>query len=143
MELMNLGLQRRTDLALQALSCLAEFGTGAPGVGMAGADLAGRIGTTVTFLPQVMAPLIRAGWVSSERGPGGGYRLTESSWDASLLDVVEATEGPSDDGRCALRDVPCPGRVLCPIHAVWVQAREVLTQGLGQIPAIPIQGATR
>lgn len=140
---MNLGLQRRTDLAIQALSSLAERGSVLPVVGMAGQELASRIGTTVAFLPQVMAPLIRAGWVTSERGPGGGYRLSESSWDASLLDVVEATEGPSEDGRCALRDQSCPGRVLCPIHAVWVEARHVLVEGLEQIPAIPTQGAAR
>ncbi len=97
--------------------------------------MAREVGTTASFLPQIMSPLIRAGWVISERGPGGGYILTDDS--ISLLDVIEATEGPTVDGRCALRDAPCPGEVPCQVHHVAVAAREMLRDGFSQIPAIP------
>lgn len=126
-------LQRRTDLALLALRRLAEAGEER----LAGAELAEALGTTATFLPQVMSPLIRAGWVVSERGPGGGYRLTGQAETVSLLDVIEATEGPTTDGRCAMRDAPCPGDHACPVHAVATEARAVLADGFREIPAVP------
>ncbi|MFP3913528.1 MAG: RrF2 family transcriptional regulator [Actinomycetota bacterium] len=137
-ELMNFGLQRRTDLALSALRCLTRDGAPIPGP-----RLAESIGTTTSFLPQVMSPLIRAGWVTSERGPGGGYRLTEQSGTVTLLDVVEATEGPAETGRCVLRDAPCPGDPVCAVHAVWTQARHVLVEGFRTIPAVSTQGGPR
>jgi DNA-binding IscR family transcriptional regulator len=64
-------LNRRTDLALLALRQLSLQDEP-----LGGGALAEAIGTTVSFLPQVMAPLIKGGWVASDRGPGGGYRLT-------------------------------------------------------------------
>lgn len=124
--------QRRTDLALAALRRLGE----SDGRRLTGTALAREIGTTSSFLPQIMAPLIRAGWVDSERGPGGGYTLTDDSDSISLLDVVEATEGPTVDGRCALRDAPCPGDPPCQVHEVAVAASEMLRDGFRQIPAI-------
>ncbi len=132
-----LRFQRRTDLALSALRRLGE----AEGRRLTGTVLAQEVGTTASFLPQVMSPLIHAGWVVSERGPGGGYFLAEESDNVSILDVVEATEGPTIDERCALRDAPCPGDVPCQIHHVAVAAREMLRDEFSQIPAIPKERA--
>jgi Rrf2 family transcriptional regulator, iron-sulfur cluster assembly transcription factor len=130
-ELMNLGLQRQTDLALSALRVLASRRES-----ISGADLADEIGTTISYLPQVMSPLVRARWVASNRGPGGGYRLTPDAQVASVRDVIEATEGSIADGRCVLRDAPCPGATECPVHRVWIEARAVLVEGLDQISAL-------
>ena len=128
---MNFGFQRKTDLALRVLQHLGTLGQK-----LSGTSLSSAIGTTTSFLPQVMAPLIERGWVVSERGPGGGYSLTAASLDVTLFDVLEATEGPTVNGRCVLRDQPCPGDASCPAHVVWTDAREVLIDGLRTIPAI-------
>jgi Rrf2 family iron-sulfur cluster assembly transcriptional regulator len=136
---MKLALNRRTDLALLAMGQLSRYEES-----LSGAALAEAIGTTVTFLPQVMAPLIKGGWVASDRGPGGGYRLTGEARQAHLLDVIEATEGPAEDGRCVMRDGPCPGQPSCPVHAVWMEARQVLTDGFHEIPALlAIEGSRK
>jgi Rrf2 family iron-sulfur cluster assembly transcriptional regulator len=136
---MKLALNRRTDLALLALRQLSLQDEP-----LGGGALAEAIGTTVSFLPQVMAPLIKGGWVASDRGPGGGYRLTGEARNAHLLSVIEATEGPAEDGRCVMRDGPCPGNPSCPIHAVWLEARQVLMDGFQGIPAfLATEGSTR
>lgn len=132
---MNLGLQRRTDLALGALRVLSNGGESMPGAG-----LAESLDTTTSFLPQIMSPLVKAGWVESGRGPGGGYRLTDLAHTVSVLDVIEVTEGPTADGRCVLREAPCPGEETCQAHAVWTAARDVIIEGFKGIPAIPTQG---
>lgn len=130
-ELMNTGLQRRTDLALAVLHELAVADTALSGI-----TLAGNVGTTVTYLPQVVSPLVHAGWVRSNRGPGGGYRLTAAGHRARMLDVIETVQGPLVDGQCALRDAPCPGSEICTVHAIWSEARQVLIEGLADLPAI-------
>lgn len=129
-------LQKKTDLALAALRHLDSSLRNR----VTGPQLAEAIGTTIPFLPQVMSPLIRAGWVTSERGPGGGYALTDASTTATLYDVIEATEGPTVTGRCVMRDAPCPGTDPCRIHFVADDARAVLITGFKQIRAI-VQGA--
>lgn len=128
---MNISFNRRTDLALAALRTLAS----ARGR-MTRSDLAEAIGTTPSFLPQVMAPLVQSRWVLSGRGPGGGYELTDLAFDVRLLEIVEATEGPSENGRCVLHGGPCPGEDICSIHEVWVEARGVLVDGFDAIPVL-------
>ncbi len=125
MQLMIFGLSRRTDLALRAMKTLSDADDR-----MSGSDLAEEVGSTVQFLPQVLAPLLREGWIDSERGPGGGYRAAAPLESISLFDLIEATEGEIDNGRCVLREGPCPGTETCPIHLAWMAAREVLVDRL-------------
>lgn len=123
-----MSLSRRTDLAIKALASLA-----ATDGRVTGAALAEAIDTTVSFLPQVLGPLVKAGWVDSERGPGGGYLATAPLDAISLLDVIEVTEGAIENGRCVLRDGPCPGAEGCPVHHAWLAARTVLRDELAEL----------
>lgn len=127
MELMNITLSRRTDLAIKALDVLSQSEGR-----ISGTLLAERIETTIQFLPQVLSPLIRAGWVDSERGPNGGYRSTTPLEAISLLELIETSEGPLENGRCVLRDGPCPGTQSCAVHAAWIAGRETLRAKLHQ-----------
>lgn len=126
---MNISFQRKTDLALSVMRTLTETDGR-----LSGSELAREVGTTLAYLPQIVSPLIAAGWITSGRGPGGGYQLTEAANGLHLLDVVEVTEGPAESGRCILRDAPCPGATPCGVHAVWAEARQVLVAGLAKIP---------
>lgn len=128
---MNFAFRRQTDLALSALRVLAQRRVAVPG-----SELAEELGTTTSYLPQVMAPLVKAGWVESHRGPGGGYRITADSTEVSIRDVIDATEESITTGRCVMRDQPCPGAEACRVHGIWQEARNVLIDGLDTIPAI-------
>jgi Rrf2 family protein len=43
---------------------------------------------------KVLGPLAGAGLLRSRKGPGGGYRLARPAGDITLLEVVEAMDGP-------------------------------------------------
>jgi len=126
---MRLELFKRTDRSLQALEALALAESG-----MAGSKLAAAIGTTTNYLPQVMKPLVAAGWVSATSGPRGGYVLATDIEQISILDVVEAVEGPTETGQCVLKDAPCPTVESCAFHSSWVRARDALINELGATP---------
>lgn len=126
---MRLELSRKTDLAVRLLRLLA-----AAGERRNGADLAAALGTTTNFLPQVVAPLVRSGWVVSTSGPRGGYELIVAPERLSLGQVIEALEGPLIDGRCLLRPKACPGGEPCILHAPWERARAALLDELRSTP---------
>lgn len=46
------------------------------------------------FLEQILSSLKKSGIVKSTRGRSGGYSLSRSARDISLLEVIEALEGP-------------------------------------------------
>jgi Rrf2 family protein len=130
---MRLELTKKTDLALRALGDLAEDGSRHPGLAIAEA-----IGATRQFLPQVMAPLVQAGWVDSIPGPGGGYHLELPLEEISLLQLIEAVEGETDRGRCVLTGDKCPSEHVCVLHSAWTRARAAL---LGELAATSVAAA--
>lgn len=82
------------------------------------------------YLPQVLGALIREGIVVSVAGPDGGYSLTRSPADVSLLEVVEAAEGPVKNGRCLVRGGPCRWEEKCAVHDSWAAAQDALIERL-------------
>lgn len=132
---MNLSFSRKTDLALAALKGLLDSSEDR----VPRAALAERIGTTSGFLAQVMPFLVAAGWVGSDRGPGGGYHLTPAAFEARVIDVYELMEGRAAYRRCVLRNGPCP-ETGCEVHAVWAEARKILTDGLEEIRVLQGEG---
>lgn len=126
---MRLEVSRKADLATRTLLTLARSGerSKAPA-------LADQVGTTAGFLSQVVAPLAARGWIGSAPGPTGGYHATISLDDVSVLDVIEAVDGPTDTGRCVLQDRACAGGGLCALHVPWTQARAQLLGELARTP---------
>jgi Rrf2 family protein len=125
---MRLEVTRRADLAVRALGLLAD------GRRMKASDLATALVTTTGFVPQVVGPLVKAGWVRSDPGPTGGYVLAVDPRTLSVLDVVEAVDGPTDAGRCVVADRPCGRGGECALHGAWARARSDLMATLRSMP---------
>jgi Rrf2 family protein len=121
----RLEVTRKSDLAVRILRVLAERGER-----VKGPELAAAVHSTPGYVPQVLTPLVRAGWVRSDPGPTGGYVLVAELTEVSLLAVIEAVEGPTDTGRCVLADRPCEQAGPCALHTPWVRARAHLLREL-------------
>jgi Rrf2 family protein len=122
----RLEITRRAELAVRALSLLAR----SPERWKAPA-LAAELDTTDAFVPQVLGPLVKAGWVRSEPGPTGGYTATAGVGRVSVLEVIEAVDGATDAGRCVVAGRSCDATEPCPLHDAWAQARTELLRTLG------------
>lgn len=122
---MRLEITQRADLAVRALVVLHRSSTR-----MKSSDLAAALGTTPGFVPQVMGPLVREGWVHSVPGPTGGYEPLVGVDTLNVLNVVEAVDGPTDSGRCVVADRPCEAMAPCALHVAWGLARRELVSSL-------------
>ena len=134
---MRLELNQRTDLALRLLQVLDEAGGR-----LKAQDLADRAGSTAGFVPQVLAPLVAKGWIDSQPGPTGGYRIVSALGAISLLELIEASEGPTDAGQCVLVPRPCQAGGRCALHDPWTRAREALVAELSLTPLSAIPAGT-
>jgi Rrf2 family protein len=123
---MRLELTKKTDLAFQALEYIAASSNNR----VTGAVLADELEITTQYLPHVMAPLTRAGWVHSTSGPKGGYSVDTDLVDVSLLDLVEAVEGEFDDSRCLHLGPRHDSNHRCALHEPWMRARAALLDEL-------------
>ena len=131
---MRLDITRKTDLAVRALRVL----DGVDGR-VKGSRLAELINSTPGFVPQVVAPLVKKRWVRSDPGPTGGYVLIVGLDEISLLDVIEAVEGPTDVDLCVLDGGPCDEAERCAVHDAWNRARDQLLAELRTTPLTGLQ----
>ena len=125
---MRLEVTRKSDLAVRALIALARSGRR-----LKASALADAPGATAGFVPQVISPLVRKGWVSSDPGPTGGYSLRVDATTISVLNVIEAVEGVTDTVNCVLEDRACNDQGHCSLHVPWSRSRELLLTGLREV----------
>ncbi len=121
---MDLTLSRRGDYVTRAALCLArEYGKGGY---RKIRELVAHTEIPATFAAQILSDLVRAGLAESKAGKAGGYRLTRDPASISILDVVEAAEGPLRPERCALSTGPCRWEEVCPLHETWADVTQEL-----------------
>jgi len=92
--LIEMRLSHQVQYAICGAFDLAYNGQGSP---VQIRVISERQGIPGRYLEQIFQRLRRAGLVTSKRGPGGGYSLSRSPERISLLEIVEAMEGPLDE----------------------------------------------
>jgi len=82
-------------------------------------EIARRQGIPVAFLTKICARLAADGLVQSQRGVNGGIWLARPAQEITLLEVVEAIDGPITFNRCNRQPSECERSRTCPVHSVW------------------------
>lgn len=124
---MQLKLTRRGDYTVRAMIHVARH----HGNGLRQArQIASEMQVPYKFLTQILANLVSDGLLEAKAGPAGGYTLSRAPADVTLLEVVEAAEGPATFDHCVLRDGPCDWEETCPVHDTWSRAQSALAREL-------------
>jgi Rrf2 family protein len=85
---------RFSNASTYALHALAHLAAAGPDRWVASYDIARTWGISEGFLLKVLRALVSAQLVRSLKGPHGGYRLAKPAARITLLEVVEAVDGP-------------------------------------------------
>ena len=127
---MNMTLSKRGDYVVRSALCLARAYEG--GSYRKIREVVAEMAVPQTFASQILLQLVRADLAVSRAGKDGGYRLSKAPEAISVLEVVEAAEGPLRSDRCALGDGPCRWDAVCPLHETWKEATNALRGTLGE-----------
>jgi Rrf2 family protein len=115
-----------------ALTALAHLARNAEGLPVASQDIAREHGLPEKYLVKVLSPLAAAGILRVVRGPSGGYRLNRPLKEVTLLEVVEAVEGPVR-GRAGAVDGRGSGGVNRRLQAVCDKVAGVVRDGFRKV----------
>jgi Rrf2 family iron-sulfur cluster assembly transcriptional regulator len=96
-------------------------------------EIARRQNLPVTFLSKIARQLAQSGVVRTYPGLGGGLQLGRSPDALTVLDVVEALEGPVAMARCTIDPNECPRSNLCPVHKMWKEVEDGITARLRSV----------
>jgi FeS assembly SUF system regulator len=124
-----LRVTKLTDYATVVLATLA----GAPGRVHSASELAESAGLELPTVSKVLKPLAHAGLVESFRGANGGYRLARAAADISLIEVVEAIEGPFGMTECSGEHSSCELESHCGVRGNWRHINDVVADALRSV----------
>ena len=96
-------LSEAASIALHGLVLVAKSENG-----LNVTDISEKIDSSRHHVAKVLQRLVKAGYLGSHRGPGGGFYLKMDPEKVTLLDVYETIEGKIEVTKCPLDKPVCP-----------------------------------
>jgi Rrf2 family protein len=122
-------ITRQADYAVRAVLYLAQL---EPGQRASTAQVSREQKIPLTFLAKIVAQLAMAGVLRTARGAHGGIWLARAAETLSVLEVVEAIDGPLALNACVLDPEACELSGDCSVRPVWCEAQSDLARRLAQ-----------
>lgn len=122
-------ITRQADYAVRAMIYLAQLG---PDRRASTSQIALEKQIPPSFLAKIVSQLSVAGLLQTSRGARGGVSLAKTPEEISLLDVVEAIDGPILLNECVGDNSSCSFGDSCPMKPVWCEAQQELVTRLGK-----------
>ena len=123
-------ISRRVDYAVRIM---IELGMQSPGAFLSARRVSARTAVPKAFLHKITADLVRANLIHTQTGPSGGLALQRDVKEITLLDIVEAIEGPVCLNVCLIRPQECNRDRFCPGHEVWGHLQLMIVDELRNI----------
>lgn len=122
-------LSTRGKYGLYAMYYLAEH----QGEGPQSLQNIASVGIPKQYLEQLLGNLRRAGLVGSVRGAQGGYKIAKAPEKITILDVIDAMEGPLELSECMTNEGTCDRSCQCPVRRVWRTLTDSINRELAGI----------
>jgi Rrf2 family protein len=116
-------ITRQADYAVRAVLYLARL---EPTQRAATSQVAKEQRIPPSFLAKIISQLSIAGLLHTSRGARGGVTLAREPKEITLLEVIEAIDGPIMLNECVNGNGTCNFDDDCPLRPVWCDAQEEL-----------------
>ena len=120
-------LSRKADYGVRAMMDIAKR---PPATRAVVAEIARRQDIPAFYLAKIMPRLARAGLVRTSLGAAGGIALALPAEEISLLQIIEAVDGPLALNLCSLNPAKCKHHAACSACETWCQVQTQLNQTL-------------
>lgn len=119
-------ITRQADYAVRAIIYLSMLN---PGEKSSTKNIAETQTIPLSFLAKIIAQLSVAGIIKTLRGAKGGVSLAKNPEEISVLEVVEAIDGPILLNECVVSTHDCPIE-KCAMRGIWVRSQKSLVKEL-------------
>ncbi len=116
-------ITRQADYALRAMIYLSQL---EPNQRAATSQIAEQQHIPPSFLAKIISQLSIAGLIHTSRGARGGVSLARPPEAVSVLEVVEAIDGPIALNECSQGSGVCPFGENCPLRSLWCNTQAEL-----------------
>lgn len=123
-------ITRQADYALRAILYLAKI---EPAQRAATSQIAEAQRIPPSFLAKIVSQLSIAGLIHTSRGARGGVSLARPPEEISILEVVEAIDGPISFNECTAHESACSFGEECVLRPIWCEAQAELVNRLHHV----------
>ncbi len=117
-----------------ALRIMADLGINAGEHCCSVREISERQGISEKYLEQIFSLLSRAGYVTSIRGAGGGYRLTKKPKDYTVGMILRTAEGSLAPVACLIDGEPgCERADSCTTLFLWQKIYKAVNDVVDEI----------
>lgn len=124
-----LRISKLTDYAFVVLSTMAA----GPAQRLSAADLARETHLEQPTVSKILKMLSSAGLLVSRRGATGGYKLARQPERISVVDIVQAMEGPLGITECTVHAGLCSQEAYCLLQSNWRKINRAVHAALSEM----------
>lgn len=99
----------------------------------AASEIAGQIQVAAPTVSKILKILAREGLVVSHRGAKGGYSLARAAGEISMVEIIDALEGPVGLTECGSSPGLCEQESSCSVRANWQRINVAVRQALAGV----------
>lgn len=111
--------------AIRALFLIAHHSAGGKYVGIK--EVVAGLDAPQHFIAKILQDLSKKGFLTSAKGPNGGFLVNETQQKISLLEIVFAIDGDKIITSCCLGLKDCSEKNPCPVHDEYKVIRKKLS----------------
>ncbi len=124
-------LNKMTDYAIVCLGMLSRK----PGYSMSATELSKSTGLTLYTVQKLLKLLVvKSNLISAQRGAHGGYILNRTSSQISVVEIIEALDGPIILTACVdSSESLCETSNICFLGGKWNKINQIIRKTLNDI----------
>ena len=124
-------LSKMTDYAVVCLGMLARK----PGSSMSATELSKETGLALYTVQKLLKLLVsKSDFIRANRGALGGYMLNRNSSEISVVEIIEALDGPITLTSCVDNsESSCESSDICFLGGKWNKINEIIRKSLNDI----------
>jgi len=123
-------INKETDYGVLLLTLFARFPEGSS---LSARELAGSSGIPFPMVSKILKLLARDGILSSQRGPKGGYSLSQGPSQISMAEIVDCLEGRLSITECIEHPGDCRQESTCGVRGNWGVINAAVREALSRI----------
>ena len=124
-------LNKMTDYAVVCLGMLSRN----PGSSMSARELSEATGITLYTVQKLLKLLVvKSNLITAQRGACGGYILNKKSSKISVIEIIEALDGPISLTACVeSSEDMCEASNICFLGGKWNKVNDIIRKSLNDI----------
>lgn len=96
-------------------------------------EIAEHTHLSLTTVSKLLKTLTKHKFLTSLRGTNGGYQLAVLPEKVSIVDLIQALEGPLAITECNLGHAHCSSETQCAIRTPWLHINQIITESLAAV----------